>query len=219
MNDAVVIEPKGKPKAAIIWLHGLGADGHDFEPIVPELGLDDHQVRFIFPHARQMAVTINAGMVMRAWFDIKNLSSLDEEVDIEGINQSINRISAIIKTQIAQGIPAGKIIVAGFSQGGVIALYTALQYPEPLAGILALSTFLPKWDNFKQQKHLANTHTPIHIAHGSNDPVVPFLAGKHMYETLYNDQYPVEFHHYPMQHQLCQEEIKMIKQWLKRILN
>ena len=218
MKDAVIVNPKNKPEATIIWTHGLGADGHDFEGIIPELKVDTLNIRFIFPHAPIQPITINGGMAMRGWYDIKNITNIEREVDNNGIQDSVNRVLKIIDTQISEGIPSEKIILAGFSQGGVIALNTAFQCKHKLGGVLALSTYLPNWDHFKAQNLKHNNDIPFVIAHGSLDPVVPYQAGQHLFNTLNNEGFKVDFHTYPMQHQVCLEEIQMLSKWIFKIL-
>lgn len=218
MNDAVIVNPKNKPEATIIWTHGLGADGHDFEGIIPELKVDELNIRFIFPHAPVQPITINGGMAMRGWYDIKNITSLEREVDNNGIQDSVDRILKIIDAQLAEGIPSEKIILAGFSQGGVIALNSAFQCEHQLGAVIALSTYLPNWDHFKSKNINKNNGIPFIVAHGTVDPVVPFQAGQHLETTLKDEGFNVDFHSYPMQHQVCLEEIQMLSKWIFKIL-
>jgi phospholipase/carboxylesterase len=217
--DKIIVEPKRPAKACVIWLHGLGADGNDFCPIIPELNVPEVlAVRFVFPHANQIPITINGGMVMRGWYDITSIADISDAADIPGIQASINKISTLIDQQITLGIPAEKIILAGFSQGGVIAVNAALQYPQKVAHIIALSTYMPAWDHFKQKTKPQNKLTPVLQAHGSFDPVVPFFAGKLLKENLEENGNPVVFHNYPMEHQVCADEIQVIGQKIREAL-
>ncbi|MCC5859199.1 MAG: alpha/beta hydrolase fold domain-containing protein [Ectothiorhodospiraceae bacterium] len=205
-------------RASVIWLHGLGADGHDFEPIVPELRLPaEHGVRFLFPHAPVRPVTLNAGMAMRAWYDIIALGG-NAQQDAAGIRQSARQLEALIQREHERGVPAERIVLAGFSQGGAIALHTGLRHPERLAGIMGLSTYLPLGDTVEAERHSANAQTPIFLAHGSMDPVVPMAMGERSRDGLQAMGYPVEWHDYPMVHQVCMEEIEDISAWLQRVL-
>jgi len=216
-QDAIVIEPGNAHKASVIWLHGLGADGHDFEAIVPELGLPDEPgIRFIFPNAPIRPVSINNGMSMRAWYDVKS-PNLHELEDMESITESSNLINNYINTEIGAGIEPDKIILAGFSQGGAIALHTGLRFSPPLAGILALSTYLPLPDQFKNEAG-SNNDLPIMMAHGVFDPVVPIEQGRSSCQTLKDHGYSVEWYEYTMQHAVCLEEINAIGTWIKNLL-
>lgn len=216
-QDAVIIEAKSEHKASVIWLHGLGADGHDFESIVPEMNLaDDLGIKFIFPNAPIRPVTMNGGMSMRAWYDVKS-PNLRELEDVESIRESDTLIRNYIDAEIASGISADKIILAGFSQGGAITLHTGLRYPEPLGGLLALSTYLPLP---KQLEAEASNHKDIQImmAHGVADPVITIEQGRTSCQTLKEAGYSVEWHEYPMQHSVCLEEIDAIAIWIKKLL-
>lgn len=207
-----------EPDWCVIWLHGLGADGHDFVPIVPELGLSTSpSVRFIFPHAPMQAVTINGGYVMRAWYDIV-AADLRARQDAKGTRQSRQEIEAIIDQQIALGIESKHIVLAGFSQGGAIALYTGLRYPKPLAGIMALSTYLPLAASTEAEIHTANRQIPIFMAHGQFDNVVPLEAGVVSRRQLEQLGYPLQWQEYPMQHSVCPEEIADIGKWLRSLM-
>lgn len=214
MQDAKIIETHAKPSHAVIWMHGLGADGNDFVPIVPELGLPDHaDIRFIFPNAPMAPVTINGGYVMRSWYDIKSLDQNEaERADAEDIAGSVQRISRIIDQQIEEGIPANQIVLAGFSQGGVIALHTALQYPQTLSGVMALSTYFPNAETALAAHN--KPHFPIFSGHGTDDEVVPpVLASR--YRALFKAQgFEVTMRDYPMPHSLSMEEIHDIGMWL-----
>lgn len=210
----VVIEPKTTATAAIIWLHGLGADGHDFADIVPQLGLPEASgIRFIFPHAPIKPVTINSGYRMRAWYDIYG-SDINGREDDEGIRSSEQLIHSLIDQQISQGIEASRIILAGFSQGGAIALYTGLRYPQPLAGIIALSTYLPLVSSLPSEANPANREIPIFMAHGIDDNVIPIKIAFASRDILQAMSYPLEWHSYPMPHSVCYEEIQELAAWL-----
>lgn len=216
--DCVEIEPEGEANASVIWLHGLGADGNDFGPIVPYLGLEEEvRPRFVFPHAPQIPVTINNGMVMRAWYDITEMD-LGRRNDCEGIQRSAAQLSALVERENGRGIASDRIISAGFSQGGAIALYQGLRYAERLAGILALSTYLVMPEELATERSEANLNTPIFQAHGTFDPMVPFQGGELARRQLEDLGYQVEWHQYPMQHQVVPQEIEAIGDWMNRIL-
>jgi phospholipase/carboxylesterase len=213
-TDAVVLAPAATATASVIWLHGLGADGHDFVPIVPELQLPPGlAVRFVFPHAPVRPVTINQGMQMRAWYDIKVLSAGGPE-DEEGIRESAAILARYIQRERDSGVAAHRIVTAGFSQGGVIALHTALRYPERLAGVLALSTYLPLRATLATEAAAANRDLPILMCHGRFDPMLPMQLGSASRDALRAAGYTVEWLEYPMQHQVCLEEIQDIAAWL-----
>lgn len=216
--SCVEVNPSSPPGAAVIWLHGLGADGHDFEPIVPQL-LSQLTVptRFIFPHAPHRPITINGGYIMRAWYDIAAFD-LPQVEDADGIHTSARQLDTLIRREIHNGIAAQRIVLAGFSQGGAIALHTGLRYPQRLAGILALSTYLPLAAAVSAERNPANRDTPIFMGHGNEDTVVPLphaLASKHLLQEL---GYLVEWHSYEMPHSLCDEEVDDIAAWLMRTL-
>jgi phospholipase/carboxylesterase len=212
--DAVVLAP-ATPTASVIWLHGLGADGHDFVPIVPELQLPPAlAVRFVFPHAPVRPVTINNGMRMRAWYDIKNLSATGA-ADEAGIRDSAAILMRFVERERQAGIAAGRIVVAGFSQGGAIALHAALRTPERLAGVMALSAYLPLDSTLASEATAANRDIPILMCHGQFDPVLPMQLGSASRELLRAAGYAVEWKEYPMQHQVCLEEIRDISAWLQ----
>jgi phospholipase/carboxylesterase len=220
-TQTVEIETGPEPAGSIIWLHGLGADGHDFEPIVPELQLPPTlPLRFVFPHAPVRPVTINGGMSMRAWYDIFSLDR-DGPVDEAGIRASGDILDALIRREIERGIPAARIVVAGFSQGGAIALHAALRYPEKLAGLMALSTYLPLPESLDAEvvtnAKAANQDIPIFMAHGSFDPVLPMQMGSESARLLSARDFQVEWHDYPMAHAVCAEEIAHIRDWLLRV--
>lgn len=210
----VEVEPQKTADAAIIWLHGLGADGHDFEPIVQEMGLPDElAIRFIFPHAPSMPVTINNGMVMPAWYDILDMS-IEKKVDEKQLLVSSQSISALIDREIASGIDSKRILVAGFSQGGAVAYHTALTYPEPLAGLIAMSAYLATSESI--ESGIKNKSTPIQIYHGTMDPVVPEALGKIAYNTLKMLDFSVSYKTYPMQHGVCPEEVYDISIFIQK---
>ena len=217
--QCVVVEhnPSNKPiDKSVIWLHGLGASGHDFEPVVPELGLaSDLAVRFVFPHAPQIPVTINGGMVMPAWYDILEIN-IDRKVDVAQIEKSAAAINDLIQREIERGVNSENIVIAGFSQGGAVAYQVALTYPQRLAGLVALSTYLAIDDD--TQFTAINKDIPIKIDHGTQDPVVPVVLGQRANETLTGYGYPVDFNTYPMAHQVCLPQIKAIGQWLNKVL-
>lgn len=212
------VDTSGIVDSAVVWLHGLGADGHDFESVVEELGIPHTLgVRFIFPHAPVQPVTINGGMRMRAWYDIAS-PDLAAQLDIPGMERSSGLVEELIRQQIQMGIPAARIILAGFSQGGLIALHLGLRFPESLAGILALSTYDPTIVPAEGPTSLPNAQTPIFFGHGSYDPVVPLRLGQQAVELLRKRGNPVEFKTYPMPHSVCQEEIQDIGHWLRNRL-
>ena len=211
---SVEIEPRAPARSSVIWLHGLGADGHDFEPIVPELGLDpDLRVRFVFPHAPAIPVTVNGGMVMPAWYDIQELAR-ERRADEEGLARSVARIRALITRENERGIPGQRILLGGFSQGGAVALHVALSHPERLAGLFALSTYLTAPQALERALDPANAALPVFQAHGTHDPMVPVEAGRAACAALRALHHPVEWHEYPMVHQVCLEEIRALARWI-----
>ena len=210
--EAVEIETGSPPRAAVIWLHGLGADGHDFEPIVPELRLKQ-AVRFVFPHAPVQPVTINQGMRMRAWYDIFQFGGGRE--DDKGIRASQ---ALIVKLIEEQPVPPEKIVLAGFSQGGAIALQTALRYPKPLAGVMALSTYLPLAATLAAERAAANAQVPIFMAHGTYDDVIPIQRAHDSKNVLEKLGCRIEWHDYPMPHSVCGDEVRDISAFLARLL-
>jgi phospholipase/carboxylesterase len=216
--DDIVIEPQGEAKATIIWMHGLGANGHDFAPFVPMLGLPPELgVRFIFPNAPMRPITINMGNTMPGWFDILSLEPEGPQ-DHKGIEESSHRINALIKQEIAKGIPSEKILLAGFSQGGCMALHVGLHYPEKLAGILALSTFLPLHSQFGQRLSPANRDIEIWQGHGNLDEVVHFDFGKYTKQLLEAENYKVLWNTYPVAHTVSPIEAMDFAQWMKQKL-
>jgi len=217
--DYVEVSTAGNPEYSVIWLHGLGADGHDFEPIVPYLGLSPKTaVRFIFPHALMRPVTINGGAVMRAWYDIIEIST-NKGQDEAGIRHSAEKVRALIDFEISRGIPASNIILAGFSQGGAMALHVGLRYPEKLAGIMVLSAYLLFPERLQTEHSTANAETPVFVGHGTYDPVVPFLLGEAVRTALRDGSWPVEWHSYPVPHSVSQPEIEDIGRWMQRRFN
>ncbi len=212
--DAVEINPPGTPNACIIWLHGLGADGHDFEPLIPQLAIvREYGVRVVLPHAPRRPVTINGGMVMPAWYDILAPDFRHGEDDA-GIRQSEQQLQALIGREIASGIAPQRIILAGFSQGGAIVLHTGLRYAQPLGGILALSSYLPLNESLVAEASAANAQVALMMAHGTDDPVVPLALAEQSCELLREQGYVVDWHSYPMQHALCAEEMRDMRAWL-----
>ncbi|HEY5762676.1 MAG TPA: alpha/beta hydrolase [Rhodocyclaceae bacterium] len=217
--QAIEIETGATPDAAVIWLHGLGADGSDFVPIVPELRLPPAlKLRFVFPHAQQMPVTCNGGYVMPAWYDIISLDPDNRVVDGEGIERSRQAIEALIAREVARGIATERIVIAGFSQGGAIAYATALRHPAPLAGVIALSTYIPEPDPLFAGASEANRTIPLFAAHGVEDDVVSLKLGTRARDELLRRGYVVDWHEYPMPHSVCIEEIVDIGRWLTQTL-
>ena len=210
---AVELETGGKVRASILWLHGLGADGHDFEPIVPHLGLDGRGVRFIFPHAPRRAVTINGGLLMPAWFDIR-AQDFSAKVDDIGIRASAVQVEALLARERGRGVPAERILLAGFSQGGVIALHVALRFKERLAGAIGLSTFLPGTVTQPDELSQANAALPVFLAHGDEDPLIPLAWAQQARDRLAGLDHPVVWKTYPMEHQVCAEEIADLATWI-----
>jgi phospholipase/carboxylesterase len=210
---AVEIATGDNPDFAIIWLHGLGADGHDFEPIVPELQLGGLAIRFVFPHAPTQPVTLNGGMAMRSWYDIYSLESTTRE-DERGIEAMKPAVEALIRREGERGVACERIVLAGFSQGGAMALHVGLRYREQLAGIIGLSTYLPVRMRLKTERNQANADTPIFMAHGNHDPVLGFSFGVASRDLLVSLGHRVEWHEYPMPHAVCPQEIDDLRQWL-----
>jgi phospholipase/carboxylesterase len=215
--EFIEIETGPSPSASVIWLHGLGADGHDFEPIVPELRLPASlPIRFIFPHAPVRPVTINNGMRMRAWYDIFQFGGGAE--DEAGIRASQKSVEAMIEGEKEKGISAGRIVLAGFSQGGAIVLQTALRHPQRLAGVLALSTYLPLASTLKAEMGEANRATPIFMAHGAYDDIIPLRRAEQSMRLLREAGLNVDWHAYPMPHSVCAEELADLREFLLRLL-
>lgn len=212
--EAIEIETSASPSLSIIWMHGLGADGHDFVDIVPELGLPPRAgVRFVFPHAPMRPVTINGGYVMRAWYDIRDDGGVRRE-DPAGVRASQKAIEALIEREKDRGVSSAAIVLAGFSQGGAMALHTGLRYGERLAGVMALSCSLPLADTLAAEAAPANRDVPIFMAHGTHDPMIPMARAVRARETLVGLGYRLEWHEYQMPHSVCPEEIRDISAWL-----
>jgi len=216
--DLLEIEPSSPATSAIIWLHGLGADKHDFEAIVPELGLQDLPTRFVFPNAPMRAVTINAGQVMRAWYDIQDVDIRAGGLE-EHVRESERILNGLVEREVTRGIAHDRIVVAGFSQGGAVALHTGVRYPGRLAGVLALSTYLPLAAKFSDERHPMSQETPIFMAHGQIDPLIPIQGAVLSRQALEAEGYTVEWHEYPMAHQVCLEEIEDASRWLRSVLS
>jgi phospholipase/carboxylesterase len=218
MLQTIEIETAPNPSAAVIWLHGLGADGHDFEPVVPEIvARGERAWRFIFPHAPVRPVTVNGGMSMRAWYDIVGFDR-SAPADLKGFQETDGLVRELIQRESGRGIAAARIVLAGFSQGGAVTLYSGLRYPERLAGLLALSCYLPLASELAAERAQANLGVPVFLAHGTDDPVLPLALGASAREALSGLGYPVEWHQYPMPHAVCQPEIADIRQYLRRVL-
>lgn len=214
LPESIEIETAPNPRHAVIWLHGLGADGHDFEPIVPELVEPSWPaLRFVFPHAPVRPITINGGMRMRGWYDIRGMDFAAGQ-DEAGIRDSIAKVEALIAREVAHGIPPSRILLAGFSQGGAITLAAGLRRGEPLLGLVALSTYLPLHDTFPAEASKAALASPIFMAHGRFDPVVPEALGKMSHDWLKAMGCSVEWHSYPMPHSVCAEEILDLRRWM-----
>ena len=210
----VEIETADDPDASVIWLHGLGADGHDFEPVVPQLALTPgSRIRFVFPHAPYRPVTLNGGYVMRAWYDIYSLERGARQ-DREGLEEARHALDTLIRREIERGIPASRIVLMGFSQGGAVALHAGLRRDDPVAGIGALSTYLPLHHLLAEERHPNSHDTPIFMAHGLYDPVVTHDIAISSRDHLLELGYHVEWHEYPMEHSLCPQEIDDIARWL-----
>ncbi|MCB1913491.1 MAG: alpha/beta hydrolase fold domain-containing protein [Rhodocyclaceae bacterium] len=217
---AVEIATADKATHAIIWLHGLGADGHDFEPVVEALDLDRlPPLRFVFPHAPMRPVTINGGYVMRAWYDILSADFASRREDPAGVHESAALLEALIARENSRGIPDSNIVLAGFSQGGAIALHTALRHPRKLAGVLALSTYLPLADTLAAEADAANRQTPIFMAHGHGDTVIPYDFAERSFAQLKAEGYAIEWHPYFAEHTLVMEELRDIEKWLGGVLS
>ena len=211
-TSPIVLQTGKNPQHSIIWLHGLGADGQDFVPIVEELDIPV-AVRYIFPHAPMRPVTINGGFVMRAWYDIAG-QSMDAQQDAAGIRASQSLVESLIAQEVARGIMPSQIFLAGFSQGGAIALHTAMRQTTPLGGVLALSTYLPLANCAASEAQASTRATPVFMAHGRNDPVIPHELGADSRDVLQKLGYAVEWHEYSMQHSVCEEELRDIEAWL-----
>jgi len=219
--ESIEVETGPRPAASVIWMHGLGADGNDFVPIADELDLAGApDIRFVFPHAPMQPVSINNGYVMRAWYDVRwgDLEGRSKEPDESGVRASQIAINAIIEREVSRGIPVDAIVLAGFSQGGAIALQTALRYPQKLGGVMALSTYLPLAESLTKEATAQNRNTPIFMAHGSDDAVIQHSIGVRSRDVLVEAGYDVEWHEYSMAHSVCLPEIADIAAWLTREL-
>jgi phospholipase/carboxylesterase len=218
MLQTIEMETAPNPDAAVIWLHGLGADGHDFEPVVPQIVRRGERAwRFVFPHAPPRPVTINGGMTMRAWYDIRGFDRLSAE-DEAGFLETDAAVRELIARERARGIAGERIVLAGFSQGGAVTLYTGLRYPERLAGLMALSCYLPLATRLRAERSPASAAVPIFMAHGIDDPVLPIAMGRESRDLLKESGFSVEWHQYRMPHSLSQEEVGDIRQFLFRSL-
>ena len=214
----VDVPASGEVKAAEVWLHGLGDSGHGFSPIVPELRLPaGHGIRFLFPHAPERPVTINNGFVMRAWYDLKTMD-LQNRADEEGVRESAAAVQQLLDKLISEGISSERIILAGFSQGGVIALHLLPRLPYKLAGVMALSTYMCAPDKLKDEANNINKATPVLLAHGTQDPVVPLFAGQQAYHVLKNAGFNTSWHEYRMPHSVCAQEVADISSFIQRNL-
>lgn len=213
----IILETAPNPQHSIIWLHGLGADGEDFVPVAEEMRLPV-PVRYLFPHAPKQAVTLNGGFIMRSWYDIVS-ADISASQDAAGIYVSQQEIEKLIAHEYARGILPAHLFLAGFSQGGAIALHCGLRHAAPLGGILALSTYLPLANTLKDDVPQTHVAPPIFMAHGRNDPIIPYSLAKQSYEILSQQHYPVEWHEYPMPHSVCPQELRDIEAWLSRHLH
>lgn len=212
--ETVVNETAAHPQWAVIWLHGLGADGHDFAPIVPEL-LRPHwpAIRFVFPHAPVQPITINNGVRMRAWYDILGMD-FRSRADKDGVTASVAALDALVEAEIARGIPAERILLAGFSQGGAVILSAALRWTRPIAGLIALSTYLPDLQAAADARVADGIRPPVFMAHGRQDPVIPLAVAVDTAGVLKTLGFPIEWHEYPMAHAVCAEELQALGDWL-----
>lgn len=214
--ECVEIETGPAPRHAVILMHGLGADGNDFVPIVGELQLRS-PVRFVFPNAPMRSVTINGGFVMRAWYDILD-GDFDRRADETGLRASQAAVEALITREVDRGIQPDRIVLAGFSQGGAVALHTGLRHAQRLAGIVALSTYLPLPQKVEVERHPANHATPIFMAHGAQDDIIPLRVARTSEQRLRGWGYDIEWHEYPMPHSVSMEEIRDLSRWLTRVV-
>ena len=218
MLDYVEINPDVKPTATVIWLHGLGADGHDFESIVPKLHLPEAlPIRFVFPHAPKRPITINEGMIMRAWYDVADLDS-EQKMDVNGFLESVDQVTGLIRDEMRPGMPSERFILAGFSQGGAIALFTGLTIEMKLAGIMALSCYLPLVDQLDKKRNGINQDIAIMMCHGIMDPMIPMVKAVQTRKELMRLGYQVSWHEYPMMHAVSPEEIDDVRAWLLKVL-
>ncbi|HEX4986133.1 MAG TPA: alpha/beta hydrolase [Burkholderiales bacterium] len=215
--QVIEIETRPRPSHSVIWLHGLGADGNDFVPIVQELRLPPLAIRFVFPHAPMRPVSVNGGFVMRAWYDIA-APDLKLQEDTKGLRESQKAVEALIAREASRGVPAGRVVLAGFSQGGAVSLQTGLRQATPLAGIMSLSAYLPVADSVEKERDPASSDVPIFLGHGTMDNVVPLPLGTASRDRLIRMGYDVDWHQYPMPHSVCPEELNDIGAWLTRVL-
>lgn len=219
IRDALVVETRKPVDFSIIWLHGLGADGYDFEPIIPELDLPpEAAIRFVFPHAPVRPITINGGMRMRAWYDVTGFGPEDDQ-DAGGMFESVSLVRGFIEQEMAQGIQARRILLAGFSQGGAIALLCGLQFPDVLAGILAMSAYMPLMGDPEVTMNAAQMKTPILMMHGDSDPLINPVFARNSYHYLQNLGLNIQWKQYPMQHSVCHEQVQDIGRWITKILD
>lgn len=219
--EAIEIETGSNPSRCVIVMHGLGADGNDFVPIVQEFDLEGvPATRFLFPHAPMRPISINNGYVMRGWYDVKwgDLEGRSKQADEQGVRASQSAIGQLIEREVRRGIETKHIVLAGFSQGGAVALQTGLRHPQKLAGVIALSTYLPLGESLAEEASAENRKTPIFMAHGTHDGVVPYALGRQSHDVLVQAGYDVDWHEYPMQHSVCLEEIGHVGAWLRRVL-
>jgi phospholipase/carboxylesterase len=214
----VEVNPTSQAKATVIWLHGLGDSGNGFAPIVPDLKLPDELgIRFVFPHAPMRPVTINNGMTMRAWYDITSLD-FNNRADSQGVKESSALVADLIEKEIAKGIPANKIVLVGFSQGGVIALNLGTRFEKSLAGVMSMSSYMSESEKLNDEAHSANKNTPFFVAHGTHDDVVPVFMGNTAFKVLESNGYQATWHEYAMQHNVCMQQLNDISSWLKEKL-
>ena len=214
LEDRIELETAERIDAAVVWLHGLGADGNDFAELVPYLALPPTAgIRFVFPHAPMMPITINGGMVMRGWYDIRALP-IDVDPDTRNIRDSAQRVRGLIERENQRGVPSARILLAGFSQGGAIALHAGLRHDQPLAGVIALSACLHMADEAAAERHPANRQTPFFLSHGSQDDVVPIALGRAAADRLRELEYAVEWSEYPMGHSVHPEQIRVLRDWM-----
>jgi phospholipase/carboxylesterase len=217
--DCIELETQQQPDAAVIWLHGLGADGNDFVPIAQELRLPPAlRLRFVFPHAPIRPITINQGYRMRGWYDVTSLDVAGRD-DVDGIIASSDAVGRLCEDQVSRGIEHDRIVLAGFSQGGAIALHSGLRHPQRLAGIMALSCYLPRGDSLETEAAAANRVTPVFMAHGRMDNVVTIEFGRQAREQLEQQGYSIEWRDYPIGHSVCADEIADIRRWLIELLD
>ena len=215
--ETLDVEPAGPAGASVIWMHGLGADAHDFHGIPPQLGLPaELRVRYVFPNAPRIPVTINGGVVMRAWYDVSGFDPRDQ--DEPRIRQSAGRIGDLVAREVERGVPARRVVVAGFSQGGAMALFGGLRHPETLGGVMCLSAYLPLPDRLDAEASAANRSVPIFQAHGTADPMVPAALGRGTRDRLVEAGYAVDYREYPMAHAVCSDEVRDIGDWLTGVL-